>query len=157
MYSSDLAAVIRSMLQVKSSARPSCEKILEMPLVKRNTNADEDGDSPSALIQTIKLLPSLRALKSKLPGPMYTRNKRNLSAKSNKNDEDKENISRKPSKIFSREPSNSSFTPSPSLRLPSRQKPENLNIFKSRPLIELHPCNQSKLPRAPKSINNSYL
>jgi NIMA (never in mitosis gene a)-related kinase 1/4/5 len=160
IYSEDLANVIKSMLQIKPVARPSCEKILDMPVVKRNISIEDDNDINSGLIQTIKLLPSLRALKNKLPGPMYQKPKRNLSAKSNKNDEDKENkehISRKPSKIFTREPSNSSFTPSPYLRLPSRQKLEPTNIFKSKPLIELHPCNQSRLPRIPKSINNSYV
>ena len=140
-------------------SKVSCEKILELPIVRRNTTVDDDIDYSGGLLQTIKLLPTLKAIKSKLPAPMYHRPQRNLSAKSNKfdDDKDKENISRKLSKVFSREPSNSSFTPSPVLKLSSRQRPEQSNIFKSKPLIELHPCNQSRLPRVPKSINNSYV
>jgi NIMA (never in mitosis gene a)-related kinase len=157
VYSSDLASVIRCMLQVKPILRPSCEKILEMPLVRKNVAVENEGESPSGLIQTIKLPHSLRALKNKLPGPMYQRKTRHLSSKTGNNDEDKENISRKPSKILSRESSGSSFTPSPVGRLSSRQRPEQSNIFRSKPLIDLHPCNQSRLPRAPKSINNSYV
>ena len=159
IYSADLANAIRMMLQVKPMLRPSCEKILELPIVRRNTTVDDDIDYSGGLLQTIKLLPTLKAIKSKLPAPMYHRPQRNLSAKSNKfdDDKDKENISRKLSKVFSREPSNSSFTPSPVLKLSSRQRPEQSNIFKSKPLIELHPCNQSRLPRVPKSINNSYV
>lgn len=156
VYSADLANVIKAMLQVKPSARPSCEKLLEMPIVRRNILIEDEVDSNGGLLQTIRLLPSLRALKSKLPGPMYQKPLRNLSAKSNKND-DIENMVRKSSKIFTREPSNSSFTPSPVMRIPSRQKHEQANIFRSKPLIELHPCNLSRLPRVPKNINNSYM
>ncbi|OMJ69762.1 hypothetical protein SteCoe_32427 [Stentor coeruleus] len=161
IYSSDLAAVIRCMLQVKPVLRPSCDKILDMPLVRKNIAIGNSEDSPSALIQTIKVPQSLNALKKKLPRPMYQRKVRNFSAKSNKNEvedvKEKENITRRPSKVLSRESSNSSFTLSPVYGLSARQKPEQSNIFKSKPLIELHPCYQNRLPRVPKSINNSYL
>ena len=157
-YSADLASVIKMMLQVKPSARPTCEKLLEMPIVRRNILVEDEVESNAGLLQTIRLLPSLRALKTKLPGPMYSKPVRNLSARSSHLDGDKENLTKKPSKkVFSRESSNSSFTPSPLMRLPSRQKPEQGNIFRSKPLIELQPCNQSRLPRVPKNINNSYM
>ena len=155
-YSTDLAAVIRNMLQVKCVLRPNCEKLLESPVVRRNINVDDDSEKAADLIRTIKLPHSLRALKSKLPAPMYnaTRRQRNLSARS-KDVEEKENVSRRNSKLFSRESSNSSFTPSPHMKMTNRVKPDSGNIFKSKPLIELHPCNLSKLPRVPKGINNS--
>ena len=157
MYSTDLARVINSMLQVKAANRPSCDKLLEMPIVKRNICTEERNESSANLIQTIRVPLSLRALKNKLPGPMYHKRVRNLSAKSSKADDDKENLSRNSSKTLIKESSNSSFTPSPMLRLSNRQKPEQTNIFKSKNIIELHPCNQNKLPRVPKKINNSFV
>jgi len=160
IYSADLSTAIRSMLQVKSVLRPSCEKILESPLVKRNVQIEDDNSLDSDLMQTIKVPPSLRALKSKLPGPMYVQKnikERNLSARGNKIDEEKENLSRKNSRVFSRQGSNNSFTPSPLMKLTNRVKPEAVSIFKSKPLIELHPCNLSRLPRVPKTVNNSYV
>lgn len=157
MYSADLGTVIRNMLQVKSALRPSCDKILESPVVRRNIQFDDDGLFSNELMQTIKLPPSLRALKSKLPAPMYQKKERNLSARSNKGDEEKENLSRKNSRVFSRQGSNNSFTPSPLMKMSNRVKPDSINIFKSKPLIELHPCNLSRLPRVPKNTNNSYV
>lgn len=158
IYSPDLAAIIRSMLQVKPIARPSCEKILESPLLKRNICVEPEPNESSPLIQTIKLPHSLRALKSKLPGPMYLGNnninQRVGSARSRKENEVKE-ILRKPSTGYSRENSKASFTPSPIMKITPRVRQDS-NIFR-KPLIELHPCNNSKLPRPPKVLNNSYV
>jgi len=152
-YSADLSSLIKCLLQVKPALRPSCEKILEMPIVKKNISTSDVIEVPTGLIQTIRVPMSLKALKNKLPAPMYQKRTRNLSAKSNKDDDDKENISRSSSKVLIKQNSGKSFTPSPMVKLSSRQKPEQANIFKSKNSGEM----QNKLPRVPKNINNSFV
>lgn len=156
IYSPDLAAIIRSMLQVKPIARPSCDKILDSPLLRRNICVEPENEESSPLIQTIKLPHSLRALKSKLPGPMYLNNNnaRVASARTRK-DEGVKEIVRKPSTGLSKENSKPSFTPSPIMKVTPRVRQDS-NIFR-RPLIELHPCSNLKAPRPPKALNNSYV
>jgi len=40
-YSSDLASLIRLLLQVNPDQRPSCEKILELKIVKKHMNEND--------------------------------------------------------------------------------------------------------------------
>jgi NIMA (never in mitosis gene a)-related kinase len=37
-YSSDLAHMVKSLIQVSPQLRPSCEKILDMPVVKKRVD-----------------------------------------------------------------------------------------------------------------------
>jgi NIMA (never in mitosis gene a)-related kinase len=83
VYSTDLSNVIRAMVQVNPSMRPSCEKILEMAPVIRNMNYKkvDSVDVPAELLQTIKFVPSLRMLTNRLPAANYEKRGRGFSAK----------------------------------------------------------------------------
>lgn len=82
-YSVDLSNVIRSMLQVNPSMRPTCDKILEMAPVVRNINFKkiESMESSVELLQTIRFVPSLRVLTNRLPAANYERKGRGVSAR----------------------------------------------------------------------------
>ena len=73
VYSTDLASVIASMLQVNPKARPSCKEILARPEVNKNnryklfTNANQSID----LLGTIKLESGIKALNRKMPAAQY--------------------------------------------------------------------------------------
>lgn len=56
-YSNDLSNLIRTLLQVNSSLRPSCERLMDMPLVTRNIEAAKIKEVASAgnLLSTIKI------------------------------------------------------------------------------------------------------
>lgn len=150
--SADLNLVIKMMLQIKPGLRPSCEKLLEMPVLTRNIEAKEDYEeieNTQGVIETIRLPPSLRQLRTKLPGPNYDNRKRNLSAKGRK--EDTENII----KIGSDKNFKGVLTPSPTLRASLKSKPQDRNIFKERALQEINQ-NISRLPPMHRalSLNN---
>ena len=82
-YSPDLSNVIRTLLQVNPTLRPSCEKILEMPPVQRHINIQYAPNPQGAdLLGTIKFEPGFKNLKQKLPGPKYDLRNRGLSAHS---------------------------------------------------------------------------
>jgi hypothetical protein len=84
-YSSDLSNVIRTLLQVNPTLRPSCDKILEMPPVQRHINIPVMPNPQAAdLLGTIKFEPGIKNLKQKLPGPNYDSRNRGLSAHSNR-------------------------------------------------------------------------
>ncbi|CAG9325748.1 unnamed protein product [Blepharisma stoltei] len=150
-YSSDLNLIIKCMLQVKPSSRPSCEQLLEMPAVSRNIHIRNDVEiiENNGMLETIRLPPSLRALKAKLPGPNYDGKKRNQSARRR---DDVENYG----KVGSEKNLNSVMTPSPILRASLKAKPTDRNIFKDRQALqELNP-NTPKLPpmHRASSLNN---
>jgi serine/threonine protein kinase len=83
-YSSDLSNMIRSLLQVNPALRPSCDRILEMPSVIRNSARNSSAAAPQFespdLLGTIKLTPNLVALRNVLPAPNYDKRGRHLSA-----------------------------------------------------------------------------
>jgi NIMA (never in mitosis gene a)-related kinase 1/4/5 len=80
-YSTDLSNLIHAMLQVNATLRPSCERMLEMPPVLRNANWRKPDDADTQLLQTIKLVPSLRMLTNRLPAATYERKPRGFSAR----------------------------------------------------------------------------
>ena len=82
-YSVDLSNVIRSMMQVNPSVRPSCDKILEMAPVIRNMNFKrvDAGELNVELLSTIKFVPSLKLLTNRLPAANYDKRSRGFSAK----------------------------------------------------------------------------
>jgi NIMA (never in mitosis gene a)-related kinase len=72
-YSGDLAALIKTLLQVNPNMRPNCDGLLEMPIVARNISAavQEEAaiNSPADLLNTIKLPRNLNMLANQLPAP----------------------------------------------------------------------------------------
>ena len=84
-YSPDLSNVLRTLLQVNPTLRPSCEKILEMPPVQRHINIQYAPNPQGAdLLGTIKFEPGFKNLKQKLPAPNYDSRNRGLSAHSSR-------------------------------------------------------------------------
>ena len=77
-YSSELANVVRSLIQVSPHQRPSCERILGMAsVVKWGTRLwEEDNidDFESFLLRTIKVPKNLGYLTERLPQANYKRN-----------------------------------------------------------------------------------
>lgn len=70
-YSSDLSAIISMMLQVNPVMRPSCQRILDMDIVKRHTGDHQSQSINNDLLGTIKYIPSLKELNNRLPAPNY--------------------------------------------------------------------------------------
>jgi NIMA (never in mitosis gene a)-related kinase len=75
-YSSDLAHLVKSLIQVSPQLRPSCDKILDMPIIKKRMdklfpNTDEFYDSHSSLLNTIRVPKNLLYLTDRLPKPTY--------------------------------------------------------------------------------------
>mmetsp|Transcript_9440 Transcript_9440/g.9411 ORF Transcript_9440/g.9411 Transcript_9440/m.9411 type:complete len:290 (+) Transcript_9440:612-1481(+) len=82
-YSQDLANIIRSMLQVNPSVRPSCATILEMPPVLRHINPgriSQEEEEKNQLLNTIKFDPNAQILNKKLPEANYEKKERVGSA-----------------------------------------------------------------------------
>ena len=70
--------MVKSLLQVSPQLRPSCEKILEMPMVKKRierlfpTGSNEYfDDEQSSLLNTIRVPKNLLYLTDRLPKPTY--------------------------------------------------------------------------------------
>jgi hypothetical protein len=78
VYSADLSSLIASMLQVQPSLRPNCDRLLEMPVVRKHMQAAPRAEIQSAgnLMQTIKLPRNFNMLHAELPGPQYERKSR---------------------------------------------------------------------------------
>ena len=75
-FSDDLFQVIQYLLQVNSSARPSCEQILSHPVVMKRIEyfksfAKEDETEDKFLLKTIHMPKNLLFLSDKLPKPNY--------------------------------------------------------------------------------------
>jgi len=71
-YSQDLNALVRTLLQVNPVLRPSCDRLLTMPIVARHgVQQSEDSSEQSSLLSTIKVPRDLRALGDQLPAPHY--------------------------------------------------------------------------------------
>jgi serine/threonine protein kinase len=78
-YSSDFKNIIKQCLQVKSSDRPTCDKILAMPgLLNHLTGTLEDIDCQAppqeeneSLLKTIKMPRRMGEITERLPAPQY--------------------------------------------------------------------------------------
>lgn len=133
-YSADLNCLIKLMINVVPGSRPTCEKLLEMPIMLRNVYNQDEVEilaASNGLMETIRLPPTLRSLKTRLPAPNYTK-KRNLSAKMRTDDIENygkfvSNIDKSLNKIH--------LTPSPTLRTSSKPKVDN-NIFKEQRVLQ---------------------
>lgn len=92
-YSSDLSDVIKSLLQLTPSKRPTCgktqfidlsfgiEQILNMQVVKKHRQSLEDLSfcdeflEDTKMLDTIKVPKSLQALSNRLPKPKYAQSR----------------------------------------------------------------------------------
>ena len=78
-YSADLSSIISSMLQVNPVLRPTCQKILDMDIVKRHIRDSGEHSANNDLLNTIKFVPSIKELNSRLPGANYEKRGRGKS------------------------------------------------------------------------------
>ena len=76
IFSSELAQTIKYLVQVAPQMRPSCEKILEMPIVRKKCEKlwpqetfDDSGEMN--LLSTIRVPKNLLYLTDRLPKPQY--------------------------------------------------------------------------------------
>jgi NIMA (never in mitosis gene a)-related kinase len=74
-YSEDLHNILRSLLQVTPSLRPSAEQLFQMPLVIRHDTSSRNFDATvqGGLLGTIVLPRNMSQLSSRLPAPKYER------------------------------------------------------------------------------------
>lgn len=76
-FSAELAGVIKALVQVQASSRPSCDEILQMPAVKKMGERlfpdfyDEEPTGQNALLSTIRVPKNLLYLTDRLPKPSY--------------------------------------------------------------------------------------
>ena len=76
IFSQELASTIKLLVQVAPHMRPSCEKILELPIVKKKIEKlfpedFENIDPQMALLSTIRVPKNLLYLTDRLPKPAY--------------------------------------------------------------------------------------
>jgi NIMA (never in mitosis gene a)-related kinase len=69
-YSQELSAVIRALLQVNPEQRPSCEKILKMPVVMKHMVGEGEEEVKCELLRTIKA-ETFQTISENLPKPNY--------------------------------------------------------------------------------------
>ena len=83
-YSSDLSFAIKSLILVSPKWRYNCDKILELPQIKKrlNSNVDPLIPQPTDLLGTIRFESALRDIQKKLPAANYENNKINRSGTS---------------------------------------------------------------------------
>ena len=101
-YSKDLSEIIKLMIQIEVGARPSCDELLNMPIIKKrieffkNKNKDlkeikEENNIPNnQLLSTIRLPKNINNLSRNLPKPNYLSNSFDINSFNN-NDESKIN------------------------------------------------------------------
>ena len=101
-YSKDLSEILKLMIQIEVGARPSCDELLNMPIIKKrieffnNKNSqndikDENNDSINnkELLKTIRVPKNISNLSRNLPKPNYISNSFDLDIiDSNKKNKD---------------------------------------------------------------------
>ena len=83
-FSDDLFQVVQFLLQVNPNSRPSCEQILNHPIVQKRIEyfksfASEDESEDKCLLKTIHMPKNLLFLSDKLPKPNYDKQFKNNS------------------------------------------------------------------------------
>ena len=86
-YSKDLSEILKLMIQIEVGARPSCDELLNMPIIKKridffnnknnqNEIKDENNDSTNnkELLKTIRVPKNISNLSRNLPKPNYISN-----------------------------------------------------------------------------------
>lgn len=69
-YSQELSAVIRALLQVNPDQRPSCDKILKMPIVQKHMVVEGEEEIKCELLRTIKA-ETFQTISENLPKANY--------------------------------------------------------------------------------------
>ena len=83
VFSNELAQTIKFLVQVAPQMRPSCDKILEMPIVRKKMDklfprdSFDDSEPQMNLLSTIRVPKNLLYLTDRLPTPMYDSDDRN--------------------------------------------------------------------------------
>ena len=70
-YSKDLSSMIKTLLQVSPTKRPSCKQILHMPAVDEHLLEEETYDISQELLNTIKFPRNIKHLSNRLPKSQY--------------------------------------------------------------------------------------
>ena len=91
-FSEDLFKIVQYLLQVNSIQRPSCEQILQHPIILKRIEyfksfGGEDENEDKCLLKTIHMPKNLLFLSDKLPKPNYDRQFKDT----NKNEEESKN------------------------------------------------------------------
>jgi len=98
-YSMDLANVVKSLINVSAQLRPSCEKILEMPMVRKRIEklfpSDWQNDTQSILLSTIRVPKNLLYLTDRLPKPKYKETGYNSFGEESRKHDEEEKMRRK--------------------------------------------------------------
>ena len=94
-FSDDLFKIVQYLLQVNSIQRPSCEQILQHPIVLKRIEyfksfGNEDENEDKCLLKTIHMPKNLLFLSDKLPKPNYDKNFKNTNNNNNNNSNDEE-------------------------------------------------------------------
>lgn len=75
IYSQELSHLVKSLIQVAPQLRPNCDKILEMPSIKKRVERyfpeEQFYDSQTSLLNTIRVPKNLLYLTDRLPKPNY--------------------------------------------------------------------------------------
>ena len=95
-YSKDLSEILKLMIQTEVGARPSCDELLIMPIIKNRSDffnnknnlgkeKDESNLSNKELLSTIRIPKNINNLSRNLPKPNYVSNSFELENNSNSN------------------------------------------------------------------------
>jgi len=106
-YSKDLSEILKLMIQIEVGARPSCDELLNMPIIKKridffnnknnqNEIKDENNDSTNnkELLKTIRVPKNISNLSRNLPKPNYISNSFDLDILDS-NKKNKDNLANK--------------------------------------------------------------
>lgn len=143
IYSPDLTTLIRSMLQVSSALRPTCNQLLALPVVEKHVNTEVSVYESPDLLGTIKIPRNLTSLSERLPAPAYEKQSRHSS----------QPVSSKRSIFHPHSIPAKSLENSPSVQLPPiRERPSE-----SVKLPRLQAPHQPRYPAAPFASNRRAL
>ena len=166
-FSDDLFQVVQFLLQVNPNSRPSCEQILNHPIVQKRieyfksfTNDDDNEDK--SLLKTIKMPKNLLFLSDKLPKPNYEKqlkstnnppedlnNKNYRSFNNNKKENEIEGMHiKRPSKL-------APLAKIPEEKLVNINKNNNNNENSNRQISLLNPLNNGSSSSIDKSTNSN--
>ena len=98
-YSKDLSEILKLMIQIEVGARPSCDELLKMPIIKNRSDffnnknnigkeKDENTLSNKELLSTIRIPKNINNLSRNLPKPNYVSNSFEFENNSNINNEE---------------------------------------------------------------------
>jgi NIMA (never in mitosis gene a)-related kinase len=81
-FSADLAEIVSLLIQVDSNTRPSCDELLNNPIIRKRIEyfkafAGDEVNEDMALLKTINIPKNLLFLTDKLPQPNYDKKKNN--------------------------------------------------------------------------------